>query len=179
MTRTVICPHCHFPQQFMKKPNDPPGAICCLNCGSPLPCGPECTSGPTTILCIDDDPLVLHFYREYLDRHGYRVLTATEGLPGIELARRERPDLILLDVMLQGLSGFDICRKLRADPAFRTIPIILITVWRDPSVVRTGHEAGATLTLLKPEDVQDILAAIREVLGETSGPPRDEPQPER
>src|SRR5512139_4074531 len=79
-----------------------------------------------TVLCIDDDPLVLHFYRDFLELRGYRTLTATDGLVGIEIARRERPDVILLDVMLRGLSGFDICRKLRADPAFRDTPIILL-----------------------------------------------------
>jgi len=74
------------------------------------------------VLCIDDDPLVLHFYRAFLDRHGYRVLTAAEGLQGLALAQRDRPDVILLDVMLRGLSGFDICRLFRAAPGLRSIP---------------------------------------------------------
>jgi len=138
------------------------------------PSSPEARNPPErpTVLCIDDDPLVLHFYRDFLGAHGYRTLTATEGLLGIELAQRERPDMILLDVMLRGLSGFDICRKLRADPALRDIPIILITVWDHPSVVPTGQRAGANLTLRKPADVESILAVIQEVRGETSGPPR-------
>ena len=124
-----------------------------------------------TVLCIDDDPLVLHFYREFLSRHGYRVLTAADGLLGIDVAHRERPDVILLDVMLRGLSGFDICRKLRADPAFRYLPIILITVWDHPSMVATGQHAGASLTLRKPADAETILAALQEVRAETGGPP--------
>jgi DNA-binding response OmpR family regulator len=125
-----------------------------------------------TVLCIDDDPLVLHFYRGSLEPHGYRVLTAAEGLLGFDLAHQERPDVILLDVMLRGLSGYDICRKIRADPAFRTIPIILLTVWDNPSVATTGQAAGATRTLQKPADAESILAAIEQVLRERDGPPR-------
>ena len=139
----------------------------------PTPHAPEARKPPTrpTVLCIDDDPLVLHFYREFLDRHGYRVLTATEGLRGLDLAQRERPDVILLDVMLRGLSGFDICRKLRAVPTLQTTPILLITVWDQPSVPETGRAAGATLTLRKPADPETILTALAEVLSQRPPPP--------
>jgi len=137
------------------------------------PDAPEAMNPPErlTVLCIDDDPLVLHFYREFLDRHGYRVVTVEDGLLGIDLAHRERPDVILLDIMLRGLSGFDICRKLRADPAFRYVPIILITVWDHPSVVATGQHAGATLTLRKPADAETLLASLQGVRDEMSGAP--------
>jgi len=116
------------------------------------------------VLCIDDDPLVLHFYEDFLPQHGYQVLTATDGLLGIQLAADEGPDVVLLDVMLRGLSGFDICRMFRADPALRAIPIILVTVLGDPSVAATGREAGATLTLQKTADVQRLASAIADVL---------------
>jgi putative two-component system response regulator len=124
------------------------------------------------VLCIDDDPLVLHFYRNFLEPRGYRTLTATEGLLGIEMAHRDRPDVIVLDVMLRGLSGFDICRRFRAAPVLRNIPIILLTVLDTPSVPGTGQEAGATLTLRKPADAETILTAIEDVLRDRSGPPR-------
>lgn len=136
---------------------------------------PDATANPVrpTLLCIDDDPLVLHFYRTFLDRHGYRVLTAAEGLEGLALAQRDRPDVILLDVMLRGLSGFDICRKFRAAPGLRDIPIILMTVWEEASVRSTGHQAGATLTLHKPSDPERLLAAIEQVLRERNDPTHD------
>ncbi len=133
--------------------------------------GPQPLNQPT-VLCIDDDPLVLHFYRSFLESHGYRVLTATDGLQGMALAAQDRPAVIVLDVLLQGLSGYDICRKLRADPALRSIPILLLTAWDQPSVLDTGLAAGATRTLRKPADVQTILVAIAEVLGQQGGPPR-------
>ena len=143
-----------------------------------IPTTPEATTPPPrpTVLCIDDDPLVLQFYRRLLEPGGYRVLTATDGLVGIEVARQDRTDLVLLDVMLRGLSGYDICRKLRADPTLRGIPIILLTVWDDPNVGTTGRAAGADLTLAKPADAQTLLAAMERVRRERGW--RDPRQPE-
>jgi len=135
------------------------------------PSPPEAVNPPErpTVLCVDDDPLVLHFYRGFLEPHGYRVLTAREGMEALGLARRDRPSLVLLDVMLRGLSGFDICRKFRADPTLHDLPIILITVWNHPSVETTGRDAGATLTLAKPAEAETILTAIAQVLPERGG----------
>jgi DNA-binding response OmpR family regulator len=79
--------------------------------------------------------------------------------------------VILLDVMLRGLSGFDICRKFRADPVLRAIPIILLTVLSDPGVAVTGREAGADRTLAKVAHPETILTAIAEVLSERGVPP--------
>ena len=124
-----------------------------------------------TVLCIDDDPLVLHFYRSFLDPRGYRTLTAADGLQGIAIATQDRPDVILLDVMLRGLSGYDICRKLRADPVLHAIPIILLTAWDNPSVAETGRAAGATRTLRKPADPETILTTLAEVLGQQPNTP--------
>ena len=130
------------------------------------PSSPEAWNPPErpTVLCIDDDPLVLHFYRSFLEPRGYRALTAEDGLRGVEIAKREHPDVILLDVMLRGLSGFDICRKLHAESALGDIPIILLTVWDHPSLVATGRAAGATIILRKPADPETIVAALAQVL---------------
>ncbi len=124
------------------------------------------TTPPATpiVLFIDDDELVLHFLRDFLTAHGYRPVTVTDGLGGLELAQRTRPDVILLDIMLRGLSGFDICRKFRADPALRDIPIILLTVLDDPSVATTGRAAGADLILHKPADPETIVRGIEWLL---------------
>jgi len=166
VTQPIPCPHCHLPQPFRQKPNDPPGEGSCPNCGGPVPWGPAPAAQPPTVLCIDDDPLVLYFYRDFLARHGYRVLTATEGLPGLELARRERPDVVLLDIMLRGLSGYDICRKFRADPTLHALPIILITLWDQARVVTTGVEKihagedGSLALELKPQGLLGAQSAI-------------------
>ena len=151
-----------------------PGELCPVG-GAPSPAargtGGTEPSRPPTVLCIDDDPLVLHFYRDFLNAHGYRTVTATDGLQGIALATQDRPDVILLDVMLRGLSGYDICRKVRADTALRDIPIILITVWDQPNVPETGRAAGATRTLCKPADPENLLTTIAQVLGQTTSAP--------
>jgi two-component system phosphate regulon response regulator PhoB len=126
-----------------------------------------------TVLCIDDDPLVLRFYRNPFDTHGYRVLTTTEGLDDLAMAHQDRPDVILLDVMLRGLSGFDVCRKFRAAPALRDIPIILLTVLHNAGVPGTGQEARATLTLHKHADAEEIVTAIEQVLRKRRHPPRE------
>jgi len=138
------------------------------------PDSPEAKTPPArpTVLCIDDDPLVLHFYRDHLEPH-YRTLTVTDGLQSLVMARQDRPDVILLDVLLRGWSGFDVCRKLRADPVLGDIPIILISVLDDPSVARTAQTVGATLTLRKPADVESIVAAIEHVLQDRGWPAAD------
>ena len=125
-----------------------------------------------TVLCIDDDSRMLEFYQAVLEPQGYRVQGRTDGLQGLALAQQDRPDVILLDVMLAGLSGFDICRKVRADDWLRTIPIILITGMEQSAVGTTGQEAGADLVLRKPADPASLLAAIQRVWGEASGPSR-------
>jgi two-component system cell cycle response regulator len=135
---------------------------------------PEAKTPPArpTVLCIDDDPLVLHFYRDHLEPR-YRTLTVTDGLQSLAMARQDRPDVILLDILLRGWSGFDICRKLRADPVLGDIPIILISVLDDPSVARTAKAVGATLTLRKPADAESIVAAIEHVLQDRGRPAAD------
>jgi len=126
----------------------------------------------STVLCIDDDAMVLRFFRAFLESSGYRTLTTTDGLQGLAVARQDRPDVILLDVMMRGLSGFDICRKFRADPALHDIPIVLLTVLSEPAVANTGREAGADLTLTKLAHPETILTAIAQVLSERGVPPR-------
>jgi putative two-component system response regulator len=139
-----------------------------------MPGAPDAKTPPArpTVLCVDDDPLVLHFYRDHLEPR-YRTLTVADGLQSLAIAQQDRPDVILLDVLLRGWSGFDICRKLRADPGLGAIPIILISVLDDPSVARTAQTVGATLTLRKPADAASIVAAIEHVLQDSGWPAAD------
>ncbi len=125
-----------------------------------------------TILCIDDDQLVLHFLREFLEPRGYRILTTDDGPGGLALAKRHHPDLILLDVVMFNMSGFDICRKLRAIPQLRTTPIILLTVLDESQMGTAGTEAGATVTLRKPADPETLLTTIERLLGPPMKPDR-------
>ena len=134
--------------------------------------GPQAAARPTTVLWIDDDRLVLGACAPVLERHGYRLLVATDGAAGIATATQERPDVILLDVMMPTMTGFDVCRELRADPTFQDTPIILLTALEDAGVGTMGKKAGATTTLRKPFDPEDIADFLDKLVGRPSGPPR-------
>ncbi len=127
---------------------------------------------PTCVLWIDDDPLILGVCQKVLTGSGYRVLTATEGAAGIEIARRERPDVILLDVIMAAMHGFEVCQQLRAEPDLRGTPIILLTALEDAGVASMGAKVGATMTLRKPYDAQEIIEAIERALRGQPGQPR-------
>jgi len=172
MGPTIICPVCHLPQPVTPKPSDPPGEVYCPNCGGPWRCRPEAAACPTTVLWIDDDRLLLGACVPVLERSGYRVFCATDGAAGIAAAKRERPDGILLDVVMPTMSGLEVCRQLRADPNFREIPIILLTALEDGRVGRLGQKAGATTTVRKPSNPEAIVALLDKRLGRKSGIPR-------
>ena len=174
MHRTIICPHCRVSNVVTEAQGSAVDGVACAHCGGRLPRNAAAVAWPPTVLCIDDDPIVLQFYRDFLGSRGYRTLVVTDGLAGVALAHRERPDVILLDVLLRGLSGFDICRKLRADEAFQHTPIILLTIWDHPSVAVTGRTVGATLTLRKPADAETVGTAIAQVLGLPTAPAAQE-----
>ncbi len=121
-------------------------------------------SSRPAILCIDDDQLVLNFLRGFLEPRGYRTLTADNGASGLALAQRHQPDVILLDVVMFDMSGFEICRKLRAIPALGTTPIVLLTVLDDSQTATAAKDAGATATLRKPADPEAIVTTIERIL---------------
>ncbi len=123
-----------------------------------------------TVLCVDDDRLVLGVCTSALEAHGYRVLMATHGQAGIAIAEKERPALILLDIMMPGMDGYEVCQRLRAEPAFRHTPIILMTAMSEPDLEAKGAEAGATLSLRKPFNPEQIVGAVEQVLGRSPTP---------
>jgi len=172
MSRTVYCRYCQLPQPVSTDPRDPPGEMYCPNCGGPLAREPQTTARPTTVLWVDDDRLVLGACVPVLERYGYRVLVATDGAAGIATARQERPDVILLDVMMPGMTGFEVCQQLRADPRLKDTPIILLTALEDAGVGTMGKKAGATTTLRKPFGPEYNIEFLGKVLPRKSGPLR-------
>lgn len=118
----------------------------------------------STILVIDDSPTDTHVLKTMLDRNGYRVLTAIDGESGIQAALNARPDLILMDVVMPGLNGFQTTRKLSKEPATAAIPIIMVST-KDQQTDRIwGLRQGARDYLVKPVDEADLLAKISQVL---------------
>jgi CheY-like chemotaxis protein len=123
-----------------------------------------------TILCIDDDRLVLGVCTSALEAHGYRVVMATHGHAGIAIAQKERPDLILLDIMMPGMDGFEVCKQLRTDPALRRTPIVLMTAMTLPDLEAKGLEAGATLSIRKPFNPEQVVSTVEQLLGRKGRP---------
>ena len=119
---------------------------------------------PSRILIVDDNPTNVKVLQTRLAAEGYEVLTAADGEEGLAAARQHTPDLILLDVMMPKLDGFEVCRRLRADPAFPFTPIIMVTAMADSKDVIAGLEAGGDEYLTKPVDHAALAARVRSML---------------
>jgi two-component system alkaline phosphatase synthesis response regulator PhoP len=120
-----------------------------------------------TILVIDDEPKIVEICRDYLVAAGFDVITASDGPQGLAAARRERPDLIVLDLMLPGMDGLDVCRELRREGS---TPVIMLTARVEESDKLVGLELGADDYLTKPFSPRELVARVRTVLRRASGP---------
>jgi len=119
-----------------------------------------------TVLVADDEPPILELVRFTLEDEQVRVVEATSGPAALEVARRERPDLIFLDVHMPGLDGFEVCRQLRADPALAGARIVMLTAAGQERERRRGREAGADDYLTKPFSPLALFALVRELAPE-------------
>jgi adenylate cyclase len=116
------------------------------------------------ILVVDDVPLNVKLLADLLAVNGYRTCTAASGVEALERLAGERPDLVLLDVMMPGMSGYDVCAAIRADPANAMLPVVLVTAL-DPAQERArGLDAGADDFLSKPVAQAEVLARVRSLL---------------
>ena len=113
---------------------------------------------PPRILIADDNAMNLDILQTRLAVHGYDIVTATDGEAALTQARETLLDLPLLDVMMPGLDGFEVCRRLRADPTLPFIPIILVTARADSRDVVAGLEAGGGEYVTKPVDQAALVA---------------------
>lgn len=116
------------------------------------------------ILVIEDDEDVQELLRYNLVRAGYRVTSSARGEHGLRLAMTENPDLILLDIMLPGMSGLEVCRQLRREPKTALLPIIMVTAKNDESDIVTGLELGADDYVTKPFSVNVLLSRVHAAL---------------
>ncbi len=116
------------------------------------------------ILVVDDERKILNLVRAYLEKEGYRVTGATDGLQAIEAFRHDAPDLILLDIMLPGLDGLEVCREIRRTSE---VPIIMLTARDEDTDKLIGLELGADDYVTKPFSPRELVARVRAVLRRT------------
>jgi two-component system alkaline phosphatase synthesis response regulator PhoP len=116
------------------------------------------------ILVVEDDPGALRLISYTLQAEGYEVITATNGLQGLRKAQNDKPDLVVLDVMLPGIDGFEICHRLRADPGTARLPIMMLSAKARETDKATGLNVGADDYLTKPADPSDIVSHIKALL---------------
>ena len=116
------------------------------------------------ILVVEDEEDIQELIRYNLAREGYRVTLAASGEDGLKAALRERPDLVILDLMLPGMDGLEVCRRLKADPPTRGVPVIMVTAKGEEADVVIGLELGADDYLTKPFSPKILMARIRTVI---------------
>ena len=117
------------------------------------------------ILIVEDDPSFSRAINHIIDKEGYDVVTATNGMTGLRMANEENPDLVILDVMLPGLDGFEICSRLRKEPQTAELPIIMLSAKGQEADKNTGLKVGANEYLTKPVDRELLLKTITSLLG--------------
>src|SRR5512140_2260169 len=118
------------------------------------------------ILVIDDEPKIVEICQDYLKAAGFEVVSACDGLKGLAAARFEKPDLVVLDLMMPGMDGLDVCRSLRRES---NTPIIMLTARVEESDKLVGLELGADDYITKPFSPRELVARVRVVLRRPSG----------
>jgi DNA-binding response OmpR family regulator len=118
------------------------------------------------ILLVDDSNTVLMMEKMMLSGLPYDTLVARTGKQAVEMAIAQKPDLILMDIVMPDIDGLEACRQLRAREETKAIPIIIVTTRGEPAKVRAGFESGATEYITKPFDTGELLAKLRTHLGD-------------
>jgi two-component system, OmpR family, phosphate regulon response regulator PhoB len=114
-----------------------------------------------TVLLVEDEPDVVDLLRFHLRRGGFKVLTAATGNEGLEAVRQNLPDAVILDIMLPGMSGLEVCRALKADPALAAIPVLMLTAKGDVKDRVKGLETGADDYVAKPFSPKEVVLRVQ------------------
>ncbi len=120
---------------------------------------------PKKILIVDDSSTVLLMEKMILSTGPYEVVSARDGQEGVEKAQSERPDLILMDVIMPRMDGFEACRRIRAGETTRDIPVIMVSTRGEMQSIERGYESGCSDYVTKPIDRIELLAKVRSCLG--------------
>ena len=112
------------------------------------------------VLFIDDDPLVGKLVRDLLEQEGYQVAVAISGKEGLNIARAQPPDVFLLDIMMPGMDGFQVCEAIRRDDALRSIPVVMLTAMESQKLNERAFAVGAEACMTKPFSPERLLNAV-------------------
>lgn len=125
------------------------------------------------ILAVDDEEHIQELIKFNLESSGFKVICCGNGTEALKLVKSEKPDLVLLDVMLPGIDGYDVCKEIRKDNSISNIPIIMITAKSEELDKILGLELGADDYMTKPFSIRELLARVKAVLRRTSSQPMD------
>ena len=123
-------------------------------------------AGKNKILVIEDEPHIIKLVTFILESNGYEVMQAFVGSEGIEKARKEKPDMIVLDIMMPGMDGFEVARVLTKDPKTNSIPILMLSSKAQFEDKMTGLDSGALDYITKPFEKEELLLKVKECLAE-------------
>ena len=126
-------------------------------------------STPARILVVDDDPLIVRLLQSYLAQDGMTVLAAADGLEAMHVVRRERPDLVVLDLMLPARDGLEVARLMRADEPLARIPLLMLTARVDDADKLAGFALGADDYVTKPFNPRELVMRVRAILRRATG----------
>jgi len=118
------------------------------------------------ILIVDDEDGIVKLVKMYLEHHDYEVITASDGQEGLERAKTEKPDLIVLDLMLPKIDGYKVCGLLKRDTRYAKTPVILFTAKAQEKDVKLGEEVGADAYITKPFEPEVLLSKIKELINQ-------------
>ncbi|MFH1238828.1 MAG: response regulator [bacterium] len=121
------------------------------------------------ILVVDDDPFIVNLIVYNLEQEGYNIIQATNGLEALEKARREKPDLIVLDIMLPKMDGYKVSRILKFDINYKNIPVLMLTAKAQDVDKQTGMETGADVYMTKPFEPEALVKKVRDLLAKRKG----------
>src|SRR5438874_4274234 len=122
------------------------------------------TPVPASILVVDDDPIVCEVMRTALENDGFAVIEAADGVEGCRLYEKHRPDLLLVDIMMPRMDGYELCRELRRRPAAACVPILVVTSLDDLASIARAYDAGATDFMSKPSNWAILNYRVRYIL---------------
>lgn len=128
------------------------------------------------ILVVDDQKHIVRLVQITLEKAGYEVIPAYDGVEALELVEKDPPDLIVLDVMMPRMDGFEVLQRLQADPRFQRIPVVMLTAKAQDADIWRGWASGVSSYLVKPFNPRELLTFVQRILQSLEEPPPDQEQ---